>query len=242
MGEWTKRTGGTIALVAAVLIAGTDTALADPSQTGITEDMTTGQGTLTVDSPASDTATHDILVSFRGGTYSVIDSSGTVAGAGCTQTNPTSVSCGDPAELRFIHLTGGAGADHLQVASFSASLLFYDFVGRDGDDTITASETATRVGADDLSGGPGNDVLTGGPGREFLRGGPGNDTEMGRANGDKLDGGPGNDREYGGPGGDLLFGQEGNDLLLGQGGNDILHPGSGKDIVRGGPGRDRKVR
>ena len=70
MGEWTKRAGSAVALVTAFLIAGTGTALAAPSQTGLDENMTTGESSLTVDSPVTDAATHDISVSFQGGTYS----------------------------------------------------------------------------------------------------------------------------------------------------------------------------
>jgi Ca2+-binding RTX toxin-like protein len=240
MGEWTKRAGSAVALVTAFLIAGTGTALAAPSQTGLDKNMTTGESSLTVDSPVTDAATHDISVSFQGGTYSVTDSSGTVAGPGCTQTNPTTASCGNSGGLKFIHLTGGAGPDHLQVTSFGANLTFADYVGRGGDDTITAPKAFK--GPEDLSGNAGNDRLTGGSGRDFLRGGPGDDTARGLAQHDKLDGGAGNDRLYGGASNDRIFGQDGNDLLFGGPGNDLLHPGSGKDRVSGGPGRDRKIR
>lgn len=228
MGEYPKKAAAAIALAAAVSIAGAGTALAAPSQTGL-EDHLTGEITLTVDSPATDATTHDISVSFGGGTYSVTDSSGTVAGAGCTQTNPTTVSCADSRGLQSIELTGGPGADRLRILSFSSNLGFATYFGRDGDDVITAAPLPTMAGSrdgkiasNDLRGGRGDDLLTGGAGFDEIDGGKG-----------------GNDRLYGGPGGDFMAGGDGKDLVVGQSGNDILKGGRDFDRIFGGRGFDR---
>ncbi len=231
MGEYTKKAAAAIALAAAVSIAGAGTALAVPSQTALEESLTTGEITLSVDSPATDATTHDISVSFGGGTYSVADLSGTVPGAGCTQTNPTTVSCGDSKGLQFIGLFGGSGADRLRISSFSSNLEFASYIGRDGDDVITAAPLPTRAGrdgtiaSDELRGGRGDDLLTGGAGFDEIDGGKG-----------------GNDRLYGGPGGDAMGGGDGKDLVAGQRGNDILRGGRGFDRIFGGRGFDRLAR
>lgn len=211
MGEW-REAAVAAAIVTAVLMAGTGTALATPSTTGFDYSNPNGEGgdALLVASPEADTTPHAISVSFTGSAYTVTDSAGTAVGGpndeirGCNQIDPTTVSCPAGAGYLFIGLLGGAGPDSLQLLSASPHLLGASYVGGAGDDTITALSTTTRHQR--LIGGAGNDVLTGGSGPDLLKGGPGDDRLFGRA------------------------------------GNDVLNPGPGNDVVRGGPGRDRLIR
>ena len=111
--------------------------------------------------------TNSVTISESGGTYTVNDSAGVTAGAGCTQVSATQVTC--PA----------------------AGVLRVTAEGRDLNDIITVS-AAPRLGAV-LHGGSGNDRLTGGPGPTAFTAAEGADRLMGGDGDDLLDGGLDND-------------------------------------------------
>ena len=95
------------------------------------------------------------------------------------------------------NIDGNATAN---VLDFSATTLLSGSVfGQGGDDTITATNSATRTydgGADNdvLHGGSVADNLIGGTGADTISGGGGNDTIVGGAGADSLTGGGGSDR------------------------------------------------
>ena len=86
------------------------------------------------------------------------------------------------------------------VLDFSATTLLSGSVfGQGGDDTITATNSATRTydggaGSDVLNGGSVADNLIGGAGDDTISGNGGNDTIVGGAGADSLTGGGGSDR------------------------------------------------
>ena len=95
------------------------------------------------------------------------------------------------------NIDGNANAN---ILDFSATtFLSRDVFGQGGDDTITATNSATRTydgGADKdvLNGGSVADNLIGGTGADTISGGGGNDTIVGGAGADSLTGGGGSDR------------------------------------------------
>jgi hypothetical protein len=111
--------------------------------------------------------TNNVTIAESGGTYTVNDTAGVTAGAGCTQASATQVTC--PA----------------------AGVRWVTAEARDLNDVVTVS-AAPSLGAV-LHGGPGNDRLTGGPGPDRFHGGDGADRLMGGDGDDLLDGGLGND-------------------------------------------------
>jgi len=111
--------------------------------------------------------TNNVTIAESSGTYTVNDSAGVTAGAGCTQVSATRVTC--PA----------------------AGVLWVTAEGRDLNDVISVS-AAPQFGAV-LHGGSGDDRLTGGPGPDRFHGGAGADRLMGGDGDDVLDGGLGND-------------------------------------------------
>ena len=92
------------------------------------------------------------------------------------------------------------GNAYANVLDFSLTTLLSGSVfGQGGDDTITATNSATRTydgGADKdvLNGGSVADNLIGGTGADTISGGGGNDTIVGGAGADSLTGGGGSDR------------------------------------------------
>lgn len=119
-------------------------------------------------------------------------------------------------------LSGGAGSDTLDFATFttsvSASLV-------DGSVTF-ASASGMLSGQtsqfENIVGGSGNDQLMGDSAANVLRGGAGNDT---------IRAGGGTDFVDGGRGDDALWGQNDADSLTGGLGNDSLDGGSGDDVL-----------
>jgi uncharacterized delta-60 repeat protein len=124
----------------------------------------------------------------------------------------------DPADVKKVVITGGAGNDHVSVSLGRTPPVTVD--GGSGDDHVV-----TSYGNDRLIGGSGNDFLDGGDGNDSLDGGDGDD---------RLNGGDGNDTLTGGAGKDQLRGQAGNDTLYssGDGAVDFLDGGSGTDKAR----------
>lgn len=92
------------------------------------------------------------------------------------------------------------GNGNANVLDFSATtFLSGNVFGQGGDDTITATNAATRTydggdGNDVLNGGSVADNLIGGSGDDTISGGGGNDTIVGGAGADSLTGGAGSDR------------------------------------------------
>jgi len=88
-----------------------------------------------------------------------------------------------------VTVNAGAGFDWIVYDVFDGSGVTLNlttmqaegFVGRNGNDSITAAGTATAV---TLYGEGGNDILVGGNGRDSIFGGAGNDTLTGNAGGD----------------------------------------------------------
>lgn len=128
---------------------------------------------------------------------------------------------------------------------FATPLTSISVYGRDGNDTISASQGLSGVLT--AWGEAGDDTLRGSTALEFLLGGQGNDTIYGGGGNDYIDGGAGNDHLYGEDGNDFLTGDTGNDYLnggahndqlLGQADHDILDGWSGDDSLYGGDGND----
>jgi Ca2+-binding RTX toxin-like protein len=147
---------------------------------------------------------------------------------------PTANESFPGASVSSIELTGGDGADILDVSElngFTGTVLggdgddtltgqAFDFYGEGDNDTIILSDPAGVV-----DGGPGNDYLDGSPGPDLLVGGAGDDT---------LEGSIGADTLLGEEGNDLLRGGSGKDSLIGAVGNDTLQGGKGFDTLEGG--------
>ena len=171
------------------------------------------------------------------------------------------------AGLQHLSITGGTGADDLELLGDGADLgstltAPATLSGGEGDDTL-----AGGFGADTFSGGAGEDLVTyadrtaginaspngvaddglAGEGDnigtdvEDLTGGSGNDMLTGNLRDNILDGGAGSDVVSGGRGADTLTGGPGNDAVAGGDGDDFLDeaaPGDGTDTLSGGDGSD----
>lgn len=185
--------------------------------------------------------TNNVTIAESGGTYTVNDSAGVTAGAGCSQVTATQVTC-PAAGVRWVTVEG-----------------------KDLNDVISVS-AAPRFGTV-LNGGAGNDRLTGGPGPDRFHGGDGADRLMGGDGDDLLDGGLGNDVLDGGRGSDTasyalrtnpvrvdmsfkIGGQSGGEIAInerdgvlatvenaiGGAGDDEIVGGEGYNTLSGGPG------
>jgi len=130
---------------------------------------------------------------------------------------PTSLS-GAGSDLLFgierAWLTGGAGANRLDVSTFPGRTTLD---GAGGDDTLIGG-----LAEDRLLGGDGNDVAFGSASRDTLNGQAGDDSLFGQGSNDVLLGGEGNDWVKGAAGTDYLSGGPGSDTILGNDGNDLL--------------------
>jgi Ca2+-binding RTX toxin-like protein len=146
--------------------------------------------------------------------FTVSDSSGMKAGAGCEQASPTTVTC----------QTDDYG---IQI---EADLLAGDDSFRIKPEYYRGSTIDGGAGRDTLPGGGSRDRIEGGPGRDMLRSVPGD--------GDQLFGGPGADLIRGSGDRDFLSGGAGADRLLGEGGNDVLWADDGHEdrAIAGGDG------
>ena len=147
-----------------------------------------------------------------------------VAGSGCVQTAPNTVTCETEWAPKVDFLLDD-GDDRL---TFDSGRLDWAVArGGTGDDVIT--DTAIDSSPDfaqQVYGDAGNDQLTS---RGLVHGGDG---------ADRVEGGPYVDTLVGGPGDDFVFGREGNDQLYGgngPSGSDFL---SGSDLLDGGAGND----
>jgi Ca2+-binding RTX toxin-like protein len=115
-----------------------------------------------------------------------------------------------------IQLADGTVLDEVAMAGLRGVLL-----GRDGNDTLTASAAGQQVdgrgGNDSLIGGIGNDTLTGGDGSDTLSGSAGNDSLRGGLGNDELSGGAGSDtyQYLVGDGADLIHADSLDTLNLG---------------------------
>ncbi|MGP3966614.1 calcium-binding protein [Streptomyces sp. 6N223] len=176
------------------------------------------------------------------------------AGAGCThpdEADATRVMCTITADPEEPHLRvelflddgddtldagasvwqvvhGGAGDDVL--TDSGGSLLYNEFNGDDGDDTITGAEWQI--------GGGGSDTLTGTDRDDNLNGQWGNDTIHAGDGADWLKGAAGDDELHAGAGNDSVHGNAGNDTMFGDAGDDVLEGGQGTDQIDGGTGDD----
>ncbi len=145
----------------------------------------------------------------------------------------------DPARIEGLVISGGEGADVIDVSKSAVGVTIY---AGDGDDVVTSGS-----GDDIIFGGGGNDIINGGAGNDLINTGDGNDVIFGGGGNDIINGGAGNDLINTGDGNDVIFGGEGNDVVDGgdgddqiitDDGDDIIFGGSGNDIVNGGRGND----
>lgn len=117
-----------------------------------------------------------------------------------------------------------------------------EFLGSDGDDTLTGTDGDDLLqgykGGDALYGGAGNDEMRGGKGNDFLQGNRGDDTVYGDLGNDVVRGGKDNDFLQGGMGDDTVYGDLGNDVVRGGKDNDTLEGGMGDDWLYGDLGND----
>ena len=176
-------------------------------------------------------------------------------------------------------LVGGAGRDQLYGDAGNDFIDLRDMAspgglavqggdvgsGGDGDDTILATNSASRIegglGDDVISvtkggnygafitrinGDGGNDQIQGSDQAEVIFGGPDDETtpadirggiDLDQPDDDFIRGGGGNDEIRGGIGNDVIHGDAGADLLYGGRGNDELH-GDWQDRYSGGTGND----
>jgi Ca2+-binding RTX toxin-like protein len=164
-------------LAAAALLALPALAQAAPSQASVAgSNLDVGPESF------GDSQTHEITISYEAGSYRATDTAGVVAGEGCSQVNPTTVTCPD-ADLSAIVPFGAAGNDTITVESIGPgdSTGIHGFRGND---RLTGSSSE-----DFVVGYQGNDVLFGNGGADRMLGGPSQD----RPDDDTLDGGPGPD-------------------------------------------------
>ena len=147
-----------------------------------------------------------------------------VAGAGCAQAAPNTVTCqtNGPAYVDFL-------LDDLndRLTFDSGSFGRITAHGGEGDDVITNITVGNGIDyGGQVFGDAGNDQLTS---RGLIHGGEGND---------RIEGGPTGDTLIGGAGNDAVFGWEGNDELFGGNGrySDPVQPGV--DSLDGGVGDD----
>lgn len=133
---------------------------------------------------------------------------------------------------------GGGGGG----VSISAPAGPREFLGSDGDDTLTGTDGDDLLqgykGGDALYGGAGNDEMRGGKDNDFLQGNMGDDTVYGDLGNDVVRGGQGNDFLQGGMGDDFVYGDLGNDIVRGGKDADVLQGGMGDDTVYGDLGND----
>jgi Ca2+-binding RTX toxin-like protein len=158
----------------------------------------------------------------------VSDSSGVVAGKGCSQVNATTADCGAP---DYTEVLAEGGDDTVTTDPRLAVVV----TGAGGNDTITA-------GFGTITGDEGNDVLTmnapAGTHAEFFDDARNLELEADLEEIASIRGGQGDDRLTGGPEGESLEGDEGADTLAGGAGNDSLNGAEGSDVLNGGDGSD----
>jgi Ca2+-binding RTX toxin-like protein len=158
----------------------------------------------------------------------VSDSSGVVAGTGCSQVNATTADCG--------------AADYTEV------------IAQGGDDTVTtdpglavvvtgaAGNDMIASGFGTITGDEGNDVLTmnapAGSHAKFFNDARNLELEADLEAVAAIRGGDGDDRLTGGPDGESLDGDDGADTLAGGAGDDSLTGWQGSDVLDGGDGDD----
>jgi Ca2+-binding RTX toxin-like protein len=129
-----------------------------------------------------DQENHQITISYEGGAYRATDTAGVVAESGCSQVNPTTVSCPDDGIVAVVPF-GAAGNDTITVESIGPG----DETGIHG---FAGNDRLTGASSEDfVVGYRGNDVLFGNGGADRMLGGPSPDTP----DDDTLDGGPGPD-------------------------------------------------
>lgn len=139
----------------------------------------------------------------------------------------------DTAETFVVN--GQNGDDSFIVKDLSQTgVQLIDFRGGEGNDTLNASETSTRIVA---TGDAGNDLMIGGSAADSLSGGDGDDTIVGGRGNDTMIGGTGNDR--------LVWNNgDGSDTISGGSGYDVVEVndarGAGDDLVLG-KGSDGKA-
>lgn len=184
-------------------------------------------------------STNSSLTAAQLGAFAVIGAMDGADHVGFTLTAGGSASLVLDARIATITIEGSAQAETLTFAAATTAAL--DYIGGDGDGTITAG-----AGADEIKGGYGADVLRGGAGDDIIydnRGqnrtddaavdrvfGDGGDDVIIVGLGDSADGGSGNDElnaEYAA----TLRGGDGDDVLAGSRGDDTLDGGAGIDTA-----------
>jgi Ca2+-binding RTX toxin-like protein len=188
---------------------------------------------------------NDLTITQANGRYTLTDTVGVTAGAGCKQVNATTASCPRSTSYDEIFIHTRDGNDTVHLAVFQPTLV------------------DAGPGNDALYGGPEPDTLVGGTGTDILSGGAGQDVASygdrtdpvnlsldGVANDgapgendfimtdvERLAGGSGNDTITGSAGADFLIGGGGVNTISGLGGSDFIS-GLGADTVHSGGGDD----
>ena len=209
--------------------SGTDTALYDDSETGVSVNLLLNTG-------VGGTAQGDTFASIENVLGSFFDD--TIIG-GDTD-NLLEGGAGDDTlegEGGNDTLNGGIGNDTLR-GGFGVDILN----GNSGDDVLFGGGDSDQLfggdGNDRLNGSAGSDTLEGGKGDDTLNGGSGADTVVGGSGEDTVNGGDGADTLRGGGNDDSVFGEAGDDLILGGSGADLLDGGADNDTIEGGTGGD----
>jgi Ca2+-binding RTX toxin-like protein len=151
------------------------------------------------------------------------------ATVGVTGTTPVTFDGGEGQDST--HFDGTAAGDEIAIArngdaaaTFAPGGVIVNTIasveslvveGRDGNDTIAASNGIGTITALTLDGGDGNDTLRGGDGADLLLGGAGDDLVDGNIGADQAQLGAGDDHFQWDPG-------DGSDVVEGQGGTDQL--------------------
>jgi Ca2+-binding RTX toxin-like protein len=210
---------------------------------------------------------NNVTVSDSGSSFRVSDPAGTVvAGAGCNQSGPTSVTCSQSG-VDSIRIVLGDGDD--KISTTASENVVVD--GGAGNDTLNGGSQG-----DTLNGDDGDDVLVGGGGPDTMDGGAGTDRVsyegrtqpvrvdldgafddgegfewdnvkptveevIGGSGADTFVGAPGPNVFRGGPGNDVIDGMDGDDSLFGDAGNDRLDGRAGTDSFTGGDGDDTLI-
>src|SRR5689334_12644342 len=176
------------------------------------------QGSTLVFEAAAGTVDDVTIALSDGVNYSITDSAGIAAGAGCTQDSADTATCLS-AGVTTANINLGDQDDSIQSgAVWHLASVSYSVAGGDGADTIDAD--LPNVSEALVDGGPGDDVLFGSSGPDELDGGPGADviwtgTEFHDDTAPNVvNGGEGDDTLIKTDnGGDDFYGGDGNDLV-----------------------------
>jgi Ca2+-binding RTX toxin-like protein len=216
--------------------SGTDTASYTDSATGVTVNLTSGEGVggtaegdmLTSIENLVGSSHEDFLIGNAGNNVLTgLEDDDILKGGGGSDTlygdsGSDTLKGGGGADT----LNGGSGVDTANYAESSAGVT----VLRITDTAAGGDAEGDELNSiENLTGSAHNDTLWGDDGINVLQGNDGNDNLKGFGGADTI---------YGGDHNDELWGMDGNDTLRGQNGHDTLYGGAGLDHLYGGSGAD----